>query len=158
MFSKEEIEKMEKEHDEAPHLRILQKALAKEITINVHSVEDYEAALNASEILFGKGTADSLSALSEKMFLAVFEGVPQVELSSELIEKGIPIVEFLSEFTGIFSSKGEARRMLKDNGISINKNKIDESYVIDSKSLLNGNYILVQKGKKNYYIIKNHKK
>ncbi len=158
MFSKEEIEKMEKEHDEAPHLRILQKALAKEITINVHSVEDYEAALNASEILFGKGTADSLSALSEKMFLAVFEGVPQVELSSELIEKGIPIVEFLSEFTGIFASKGEVRRMLKDNGISINKNKIDESFVVDSKSLLNSNYILVQKGKKNYYIIKNQKK
>ena len=154
MFSKEEIEKMEKEHDEAPHLRILQKALAKDITINVHSVEDYEAAVNASEILFGKGTADSLSSLSEKMFLAVFEGVPQMELSGELIEKGIPIVDFLSEHTGIFSSKGEARRMLKENGISINKNKIADSFVVDSKSIINKKYMLVQKGKKNYYIIK----
>lgn len=154
LYSKEEIEAMEKEHEAAPHLRILQKALAKELTVRVHSQADYDAAVNASEILFGKGTADSLAGLSEKMFLAVFDGVPQVEISRELIANGINIVGFLSDHTKIFPSKGEARRMLKDNGVSINKNKVNDSCMVGGDMLLNDKYILVQKGKKNYFIVK----
>jgi tyrosyl-tRNA synthetase len=154
LYSKEEIEAMEKEHEAAPHLRVLQKALAKDLTVRVHSQADYEAAVNASEILFGKGTAESLAKLSEKMFLAVFEGVPQVEVSRDLIANGVGIVDFLSDHTNIFPSKSEARRMLKDNGVSINKNKVNDSCIVNSDMLLNDKYILVQKGKKNYYIVK----
>lgn len=152
-YTKEEVEKMEKEHQEAPHLRILQKALAKDLTIRVHSQEDYEAAVSASEILFGKGTADSLAALSEKMFLAVFDGVPQMNVAKENLAAGIPVVDFLTDSTGILPSKGEARRTLKDNGLSVNKTKISDGYVVTDKDLINGKYILVQKGKKNYYIV-----
>lgn len=151
--SKEEIEAMEKEHEAAPHLRILQKTLARDLTTRVHSAEDLQAAENASEILFGKGTSESLASLSEQMFLAVFDGVPQVEISKELLNNPIGIVDFLTEHTQIFASKGEARRMLKDNGVAINKNKVQESFVIDNTSLMNNKYFLVQKGKKNYYII-----
>ena len=154
LYSKEEIEAMEKEHEAAPHLRVLQKALAKDLTVRVHSQADYEAAVNASEILFGKGTAESLAQLSEKMFLAVFEGVPQVEVSRDLIANGVGIIDFLSDHTNIFPSKSEARRMLKDNGVSINKNKVKDSCTVNSEILLNDKYILVQKGKKNYYIVK----
>lgn len=153
LFTKEEIENLEKEHEAAPHLRILQKTLAKYLTIEVHSEEDYEAALNASEILFGKGTAESLASLPEKMFLDIFEGVPQVNLSAGQIADGIPVVEFLTDLTHIFPSKGEARRMLTDNGVSVNKSKIDASFIVDEGVLINHKYILVQKGKKNYYII-----
>lgn len=151
--SKEEIEAMEKEHEAAPHLRILQKTLARDLTTRVHSAEDLQAAENASEILFGKGTSESLASLSEQLFLAVFDGVPQVEISKELLNNPIGIVDFLTEHTQIFASKGEARRMLKDNGVAINKNKVQENFVIDNTSLMNNKYILVQKGKKNYYII-----
>ena len=154
LYSKEEIETMEKEHEAAPHLRILQKALAKDLTVRVHSQADYDAAVSASEILFGKGTAEGLASLSEKMFLAVFDGVPQVEVSRDLIANGIGIVDFLSEHTNIFPSKGEARRMLKDNGVSINKNKVNDNCIVNNDMLLNGKYILVQKGKKNYFIVK----
>jgi tyrosyl-tRNA synthetase len=153
LFSKKEIEQLEKEHDEAPHLRILQKALAKELTCRVHSEAEYEAAVSASEILFGKGTAASLAALSEKTFLSVFEGVPQVAINSAIIAQGINIVDFLTDVTQIFPSKGEARRTLKENGISINKEKITDSFVVDATALLNEKYILVQRGKKSYYII-----
>ncbi|MBO7491711.1 MAG: tyrosine--tRNA ligase [Bacteroidales bacterium] len=152
-FTKEEIEAMEKEHDAAPHLRILQKALAKDLTIRVHSEDDYNAAVNASEILFGKGTSESLAALPEKLFLSVFEGVPQVEVPKSVVENGCGVVDFLSEHTNIFASKGEARRMLKDNGVSINKNKVKEDLTVTSDLVMNGHYILVQKGKKNYYIV-----
>ena len=152
-FTKEEIEAMEKEHDAAPHLRILQKALAKDLTIRVHSEDDYNAAVNASEILFGKGTSESLAALPEKLFLSVFEGVPQVEVPMSVVENGCGVVDFLSEHTNIFASKGEARRMLKDNGVSINKNKVKEDLTVTSDLVMNGHYILVQKGKKNYYIV-----
>ncbi len=153
LFTKEEIDNLEKEHEAAPHLRILQKTLAKYLTIEVHSEEDYEAALNASEILFGKGTAESLASLPEKIFLDIFEGVPQVNLTAGQIADGIPVVEFLTDLTHIFPSKGEARRMLTDNGVSVNKAKIDASFVVDAGALINHKYILVQKGKKNYYII-----
>lgn len=153
-FSREEVEAMEKEHDAAPHLRILQKALAKDMTIRVHSQEDYDAAVSASEILFGKGTAEGLAALSEKMFLAVFDGVPQVDVKREVITNGVGMVDFLTDVTAIFPSKGEARRMLKDNGVSINKNKVAETTAVGADLMMNGKYILVQKGKKNYFIVR----
>ena len=151
---KEAIEAMEKDHDAEPHNRILQKALAKDLTVRVHSKEDYEAAVNASEILFGKGTAQSLAALPEKLFLSIFDGVPQFNLPLSTIENGCGVVDFLAEHTQIFASKGEARRMLKDNGVSINKSKVKEDAIVTKDNLLNQRYILVQKGKKNYFIIK----
>lgn len=153
LFNKEEIEAMEQEHDAAPHLRVLQKALAKDLTIRVHSEEEYNAALNASEILFGKGTAESLAALPEITFLSVFEGVPQFDVTPTDCESNISIVDFLTEKAPVFPSKGEIRRTLKENGLSINKQKVDENYMVTTSSLLNQKYILVQKGKKNYYII-----
>ncbi len=153
LFSKEQIETMEKEHDEAPHLRLLQKALAKDLTCRVHSEADYEAAVSASEILFGKGTSEQLAALSPDMFFSIFEGVPQYEIDAETIANGINIVELLAEKTNVFASKGEARRMLKDNGVSVNKNKVSDAKIIDNECLINNKYLLVQKGKKNYYVI-----
>ena len=153
LFSKEQIETMEKEHDEAPHLRLLQKALAKDLTCRVHSEADYEAAVSASEILFGKGTSEQLAALSPDMFFSIFEGVPQYEIDAETIANGINIVELLAEKTNVFASKGEARRMLKDNGVSVNKNKVSDTKIIDNECLINNKYLLVQKGKKNYYVI-----
>jgi tyrosyl-tRNA synthetase len=149
----EEIEILEKEHETAPQLRVLQKALAKDLTCRVHSEEDFEAAVAASEILFGKGTAETLAALPEKTFLSVFEGVPQVEISYSIIADGINVVDFLTDITQIFPSKSEARRTLKENGVSINKARVSDNYVVSASSVLNGKYILVQRGKKNYYIV-----
>ena len=153
-FTKEEIEEMERQHDAEPHLRILQKALAKDLTVRVHSQEDYDAAVNASEILFGKGTAENLVALSEEMFLSVFEGVPQFEVPTAVLDETCGVVDFLAKHTQIFNSNGEARRMLKDNGVAINKTKVKEDKTVTKDDLLNGKYVLVQKGKKNYYIVK----
>ena len=153
-FTKEEIEEMERQHDAEPHLRILQKALAKDLTVRVHSQEDYDAAVNASEILFGKGTAENLAALSEEMFLSVFEGVPQFEVPMTVLDETCGAVDFLAKHTQVFNSNGEARRMLKDNGVSINKTKVKEDKTVTKDDLLNGKYVLVQKGKKNYYIVK----
>ncbi|MEA3477580.1 MAG: tyrosine--tRNA ligase [Bacteroidota bacterium] len=153
LFSKDEVEAMEQEQAEAPHLRQMQKALAKDLTIRVHSEGEYNAAIEASQILFGTGTTETLKKLDEKMLLSVFEGVPQHEVSRQAVETGIPVVDFLAETTNIFNSKGEARRMLKDNGVSINKEKVKEEYSISNSDLLNGKYILVQKGKKNYYLV-----
>ena len=153
-FTKEEIEEMERQHDAEPHLRILQKALAKDLTVRVHSQEDYDAAVNASEILFGKGTAENLASLSEEMFLSVFEGVPQFEVPASVLDETCGVVDFLAKHTQVFNSNGEARRMLKDNGVSINKTKVKEDKTVTKDDLLNGKYVLVQKGKKNYYIVK----
>jgi len=153
LFSKEEIESLEKEHDQAPHLRILQKALAKDLTVRVHSEEDYFASLEATEILFGKGTAESLAALSKEMFFSVFEGVPVHNIDENKLTEGVGVVELLAEHTDIFPSKGEARRMLKDNGVSINKIKVTDAKNITKADFINHQYLLVQKGKKNYYII-----
>ena len=153
-FTKEEIEEMERQHDAEPHLRILQKALAKDLTVRVHSQEDYDAAVNASEILFGKGTAENLAALSEEMFLSVFEGVPQFEVPMTVLDETCGVVDFLAKHTQVFNSNGEARRMLKDNGVAINKTKVKEDKTVTKDDLLNGKYVLVQKGKKNYYIVK----
>lgn len=154
LLSVEEIGSLQKQHDEAPHLRILQKKLAEDITIRVHSKEDLEAAIEASEILFGKGTAETLAKLSEDTLLSVFEGVPKCEIAKSEIMKNPNIVDFLVEQTQIFPSKGEARRMLKEGGVQINKAKVDESWIVDSQCLLNEQYVLVQKGKKNYFLVK----
>ena len=155
LFTKEEIETLEQEHAKAPHLRTLQKALAKDITIRVHSETDYNAAVEASEILFGKGTADSLKNLSEDDFLSVFEGVEQFEINPTEMEAGFPIIDFLAERTTIFPSKSEAKKMIQGGGVSVNKLKIDSlEFKISSEQLINNKYILVQKGKKNYYVIK----
>jgi len=154
LFSKEEIDSIITQHQKAPHLRVLQRALAKDITTRVHSEEEYETALEVSEILFGKGTNETLQKLSEDTLLAVFEGVPQCEITKNEIAKNINIVDLLSEHTHIFGSKGEARRMLKEGGVQINKQKAGEDLLINKSFLLNGKYILVQKGKKNYFLVK----
>jgi len=153
LLKADEIEELEKEHEQAPHLRILQKRLAENVTCRVHSREEYDAAVAASEILFGKGTAELLVTLPEKTFLSVFEGVPQVEVEPVILHEGCSIVDFLTDLTQIFPSKGEARRTLKENGVSVNKEKITENYIVNMDSVLNGKYILVQRGKKNYYVV-----
>jgi tyrosyl-tRNA synthetase len=151
---KEEIDALVAEHKNAPHARALQKRLAEEVTVMVHSKEDYEMAVEASQILFGQGTAEQLRKLDEKTFLSVFEGVPQFQVSKTELEKGINVVDLLAEKTGVFPSKGELRRTIKGNGLSINKEKIsDETLQIDSGFLIGGKYILAQKGKKNYSLI-----
>ena len=151
LLSQTEIEKLITEHDETPHLRILQKVIAEEVTLRVHSKEDLEMAIKASNILFGKSTADDLKSLDEETFLSVFEGVPQFEMNKADLRLGI--LDILAEKTKIFASKGEARRMIKSNAVSINKEKITEDVQLTENDLLNGKYILAQKGKKNYFLI-----
>ena len=153
LFGKEEIEAMIAEHQLAPHQRLLQKALAKDLTERVHSEADYQAAVEASEILFGKGTAEALHKLDEDTLLSVFEGVPQFEISLDELQQGIAIVELVAEKTAIFPSKGEARRMLKDGGVQINKAKVGDDFVADKTHLLSGKYLLAQRGKKNYFLL-----
>lgn len=153
LLPKEEIENLIEEHRKEPHLRMLQKTLAEDITIRVHGKNEYDIAVEASEILFGKGTTESLAKLPENVLLSVFEGVPQYNMPKTSFENPMPIVEFLSEKTGILQSKGEARRALKEGSISINKNKVDESYNVSNENLLNSKYILVQRGKKKYFLI-----
>lgn len=152
--SKEEIESLVAAHAEAPHMRQLQKALAEDITIRVHGQKEYENAIEASQILFGKSTADALKKLDERTFLAVFEGVPTFEIDKAILEEGIGIIDFVAEATKIFASKGEARRMLKDNGVSVNKEKVKDNAIINTSHLIANKYILVQKGKKNYFLVK----
>ena len=155
LLKKEAIEALEQEHAEAPHLRTLQKALAEDITVRVHSEQDYETALAASEILFGKGTTESLLQLSENDLLSVFDGVPQVNINKADLVAGINIIDLLTEKTQIFPSKGEARKMILAGGVSINKAKIEDiNTMISDKDLMKDKYILAQKGKKNYYLIK----
>lgn len=155
LFTKDEIEQLEAEHATAPHLRILQKALAKDITTRVHSEADYIAAVEASEILFGKGTAEQLQNLSEDDFLSIFEGVEQYEIPQNEINSGISIIDFTTEKTNIFPSKSEAKKMIQAGGVSINKAKIENlELVINAQHCINNKYILIQKGKKNYYVVK----
>ena len=154
MLSKEEIDALIAEHEQAPHLRALQKRLAQEVTIMVHSKEDYEAAVEASNILFGNATGESLKKLDKETFLSVFEGVPLYQVSKSDIEAGVPILDLLAEKTNIFPSKGEARKMIQGGGVSVNKTKVESIDVrISSEYLLNGAYILVQRGKKNYFLV-----
>ena len=153
-LSREEIEALIKEHDAAPHLRVLQKRLAKEVTCMVHSEEDYNKAVEATNILFGNATADALRALDEETFLQVFEGVESYEISLDELKAGIAPLDLLAEKTAIFPSKGEARKMIQANGFSMNKEKLtDPASPITDASLLNGKYLLFQKGKKNYYLV-----
>lgn len=152
LLSKEEIENYILSHEEAPHERALQKALAREMTIFVHSEADYEHALEASSILFGKTTADALKGLSEQDFLDIFEGVPSGSFNKNKLEEGVPVIDMLSEETGFLASKSEARRALKENSISINKEKVQDSYSVDKGDLINGKYILLQRGKKKYFV------
>jgi tyrosyl-tRNA synthetase len=153
-LSREEIEALIAEHDAAPHLRVLQKRLAKEVTCMVHSEEDYNAAVEASNILFGNATADALRALDEATFLDVFNGVETYEIPMEELKAGIGPLDLLAEKTNIFPSKGEARKMIQANGFSLNKEKLtDPATPLTDAQLLNGKYLLFQKGKKNYYLV-----
>jgi tyrosyl-tRNA synthetase len=149
------VERLEKEHAEAPHLRLLQKEIAREVTCMVHSTEDYEMALKASEILFGKSSTEDLASLDERTFLAVFEGVPQVQLSHAVFTQLENVLDLLGEKTNfqLFPSKGEARKMIQGGGVSINKEKVADPLAPVTFSLLQGKYLLVQKGKKNYVIV-----
>lgn len=150
---KEEIENLIEEHKTAPHERKLQKKLAEEVTVWVHGKEEYEKALKASEILFGRSTAEDLVSLDEELFLQIFDGVPQAEVAkSEVL--GCNIVDLLSEKSGFLKSKGEARRELQGNSISVNKEKVKDDFVAAEKDLIDGKFLLLQKGKKQYFIVK----
>jgi len=151
--SKEQIEELEKEHAEAPHLRILQKAIAEDITTRVHGEEALSTAIAASNILFGKSTADDLRKLSEKDFFAIFDGVPQATVTCADFGDAMSIVDALGAKTNFLSSNGEARRELKANAISVNKEKVGEDFQLTSAHLINDKYVLLGKGKKNNYIL-----
>ena len=153
-LSKEEIEILTEKHKEAPHLRLLQKRLAEEITVMVHSTEDLKNAIKASNILFGNSTSDDLKQLDDATFLDVFDGVPQAEVSRNEIETGINIVDVLNEKTGFLKSNGEARRALTANSISVNKEKVTEDFVLSTKDLINNQFVLLQSGKKNYFVVR----
>ena len=153
-LSKEEIETLIAEHTEAPHLRVLQKRLAKEVTILVHSEEEYNAAVEASGILFGNATSDALKKLDEQTLLAVFEGVPQFEVSKYILTEGIKAVDLFVDNAAIFASKGEMRKLVQGGGVSLNKEKLTSfDQVVTTGDLLNEKYLLVQRGKKNYYLV-----
>ena len=154
MLDRETIEGLVAAHREAPHLRGLQKALAREVTCMVHGEEEYRRAVEASEILFGGATAEALRGIDEQTFLQVFEGVPRFEISRPLIEGGVGFLALCTEHAAVFPSKGEARKLIQGGGVSLNKRKIAAvDCMIGSADLLSGRYLLVQKGKKNYYLI-----
>ena len=148
-----EINSLVEEHKEAPHLRVLQKRLADEITVMVHSKDDLDNAIKASNILFGKSTSEDLKQLNEQTFLDVFDGVPQTQIAKSDIENGLDIIAALAEKGGFLKSNGEARRALKENSISVNKEKVKDDYSITSKDLINNKFVLLQRGKKNYFVL-----
>jgi len=152
-LNEKDINALISEHKEAPHLRVLQKRLAEEITIMVHSKDDLNNAITASNILFGKSTSEDLKALDEKTFLDVFDGVPQTQIAKSEIENGLDIIAALAEKGGFLKSNGEARRALKENSISVNKEKVTADYSITSKDLINNKFVLLQRGKKNYFVL-----
>jgi tyrosyl-tRNA synthetase len=155
MLSKEEIDSLIDQHRQEPHVRALQQRLARELTIMVHSENDLNTAIAASKILFGKATTEELQNVDEQTFLSVFEGVPMFDVEKSKIEAGINVLDLLAEETQVFPSKGDLRRTIKGGGVSINKEKIQSDEIsIGSDRLLNDKYILVQKGKKNYFLIK----
>ncbi len=154
LFPKEEIEAMEAEHDQAPHLRVLQKALAKDITCRVHSEQEFQKALDASELLFGKGTAEGLNQLDEQTLLDIFEGVPQARVALSELQNGINIIDLLTDKTSIFPSRGQARDLINGGGVSINKEKIANTEItLSNVQLIRGKYLIAQRGKKNYHLI-----
>ncbi|NQV51601.1 MAG: tyrosine--tRNA ligase [Flavobacteriales bacterium] len=150
---REEIEAIEAEHNQAPHMRNMQRALADELTARVHSTSDLEKAVSASEVLFGRATSEALMALDEATMLDVFEGVPQGRVSKDALNGGMNIVDLLSAESGFLSSNGEARRALKENSISVNKTKVDDAFATSSDDLIAGKYLLLQRGKKNYFLV-----
>jgi tyrosyl-tRNA synthetase len=150
----QELDALIAAHAAATHERTLQKALAAEITERVHGAEELQAALQATEILFGNATAQALSALNEQQWLEIFEGVPQAEVSRDALAAGISIVDLLSEVGGFLPSKGESRRALKENSIAVNKEKVGEERVVNADDLMGGRFILLQRGKKNYFLVK----
>ncbi len=154
LLSKDEVAALVQEQAAAPHLRPLQKRLAKEVTCMVHDEDEYSKAVEASEILFGDATAESLAKLDKETFLSVFEGVPTFAIDRSKLDAGVSIVELLAAETAAFPSKGDLRRTIKGNGLSLNKARVsDEDYLVTGRDLISGSYLLVQKGKKNYYII-----
>ncbi len=154
LMDKTTIEGLEEEHAKAPHLRILQKALAKEVSIRVHNEEDYNAAIEASEILFGKGTAEALAKIDEATFLAVFEGVPTFNLDKKILAEGLQLEDLLVVHSNIFPSKGEARKNIIAGAVSLNKNKMmSNTEMITTAQLINSKYLLLQKGKKNNFLV-----
>jgi tyrosyl-tRNA synthetase len=154
LLSRGEVAALAKEQEAAPHLRPLQKRLAQEVTCMVHNEAEYDKAVEASQILFGNATTESLSKLDKETFLAVFEGVPTFEIDRAKLDAGVPVVELLATETAAFPSKGELRRTIKGNGLSLNKAKLtDQEYLVTGADLINGSYILIQKGKKNYYVV-----
>ena len=153
-LDRETIENLIEEHKKMPHLRLLQKKVGEEVTIMTHGLAAYENALKASSILFGKSTAKDLKNLDEKTFLDVFEGVPQAEILTEDVANGLDIVSALNEQSGFLKSNGEARRALKENSISVNKEKVKEDYIIDKNDLIADKFILLQRGKRNYFLLK----
>ena len=154
LLDKATIEDLIKQHHENPHMRLLQKTIAEEVTRMVHSEEDLSKAIQASQILFGRSTAEDLKNLDRQTFLEVFQGVPQSEISRSDLNNGIDMISLLASQTCFLKSKGEARRALSENSISVNKTKVDESYNIESVDLIDDQYILLQRGKKNYFIVK----
>ena len=153
-LGKDIIDALIAEHKEAAHLRVLQRRLAEEVTILVHGKAELEKAIQASNILFGNATADDLKTLDEATFLEVFDGVPQAEISRDVISEGINIVDVLNEKSGFLKSNGEARRALAENSISVNKEKVTEEFQLTSKDLINNQFVLLQRGKKNYFVIR----
>lgn len=153
-IDKEEIDSLIAEHAAAPHLRSLQKRLAKEVTCMVHSEEDYNAAVEASNILFGNATSDALKKLDEDTLLAVFDGVPQFNVAKSVFDEGVKAIDLLVDHAAVFPSKGEMRKLVQSGGVSLNKEKLEnQDALINCVSLLNGKYLLAQKGKKNYYLL-----
>lgn len=153
-LGRDEVADLVKEQESAPHLRPLQKRLAREVTCMVHGVNEYDKAVEASQILFGNATAESLTRLDKETFLAVFEGVPTYEITRAKLDAGVPVIELLATETKVFPSKGELRRTISGNGLSLNKAKLsDPDYLITAADLINGTYLLIQKGKKTYSII-----
>jgi tyrosyl-tRNA synthetase len=152
-LDKETIDTLITEHKETPHLRLLQKKVAEEVTTMVHSKEDLDSAIKASNILFGKSTSKDLMTLDEQTFLDVFDGVTQAEVSREDVDSGLDMIGALATKTGFLKSNGDARRALKENAISVNKEKVKEDYSITSKDLINNKFVLLQRGKKTYYVV-----
>ena len=153
-LDKEAIEALIIEHRETPHLRLLQKKIGEEVTIMTHGQEAFDNAIKASQILFGKSTSDDLKSLDEQTFLDIFEGVPQASVSKEDIDSGLDMIGALAAKTGFLNSNGEARRALKENAISVNKEKVKEDFVISSSDIIANAYVLLQRGKKNYFLLK----
>jgi tyrosyl-tRNA synthetase len=155
LLGREEIETLVVEHNKIPHERILQKRLAEEVTVMVHSREEYDSAVEASQILFGKGTTDSLRKMNESTFLSVFEGVPSFDVRKGIIEEGVTFASLCTDHCLVFPSKGDLRRLIQGGGVSLNKEKVDNPDMpIKKEMLLNSKYLLVQKGKKNYFLIR----